>query len=234
MEIEFIEYNEFSKLFYDIPQNSIKSVPKWYKDIPSVIGNEKKRGLSKTNNEATNTTIKSCMPFLDAMSLGYIWSLPADLEISNDGENLNFKWRTEDTLVTFHDPEQHPGLPNAYNGYDIVGKWNFDYVIKTPKGYGTFFTHPVNRHDLPFRTFSGFVDTDKYSVPVQFPFQWLDKNSEKIILEKGTPLCQFFPVKRDSWHSKKIDYDLDRSRRNMYNLKSKIVNSYKNQFRSKK
>ena len=53
---------------------------------------------------------------------------------------------------------------------------------------------------MPFRTFSGVVDTDMYELGVEFPFQLLNTITEDIfILEKGTPICQVIPFKRESW-----------------------------------
>jgi hypothetical protein len=71
--------------------------------------------------------------------------------------------------------------------------------MKTPKGYSTFFVHPVNRLDLPFHSFSGLVDTDKFPVEVNFPF--LIKKDFVGIIPAGTPIAQAIPVKRESWTS---------------------------------
>ena len=43
------------------------------------------------------------------------------------------------------------------------------------------------------------VDTDKYPIPVHFPFL-LKKNFEGLI-KQGTPIIQVIPFKRESWKS---------------------------------
>lgn len=199
------------------------------------VNQDKSYGLSE-NGVAPNTTLKACTPFLDALSIGYIWYLPVDLEVRKNykGYDRYFSWRTEGNFITHHSEEQHPTLPAAINGSSMVSKFQFDFVITTPPQYSTFFTHPINRNDLPFRTFSGVVDTDKYNLPVQFPFQLLDFDSDFIIIKKNTPVCQFFPFLRKNWKSEIEKYDEIDHKKNNFHFKSFIKRSYKNNFWSSK
>ena len=54
------------------PYPAKKFMPDWLKALPMRINNEEK---------LNNSTIKRCVPFLDAMSIGYIIPLAADVEI---------------------------------------------------------------------------------------------------------------------------------------------------------
>lgn len=239
MQIEFIPDSEFAKDFLEPPKPSKTFIPDWYKKMPNLINNEKKYGIAPENDAAVNSTLKGCSPFLDSFTMGYIWSLPIDLEIRKNKveEKLyeyKFRWRTDGVFVTDHHPQQHPGLPSPYKGLGFVMKWSFEYIIKTPPGYSTFFTHPLNRYDLPFQTLSGVVDTDKYTNAVQFPFQIMDFDEDLIIIEKGTPLCQFFPIKREKWKSEIKEENLKKIKRDHFDFKSKIFKSYKTRFWEKK
>lgn len=237
MKIYFIPFSKNAKDIYDRPRPSSTFIPNWYKKMPHFIDNEKSPGISKNKATSANTTMKHCSPMLDALSTGYIWSLPADMEIKFNEENntYNFRWMVDAELVTDHSEIQHPGLPAAYNGEDFVMKWSFEYIIKTPPGYSTIFTHPINRHDLPFRTFSGIVETDTYELPVQFPFQLITNNiSDRIIIEKGTPVCQFFPFKRDNWKSEIKNISENEKTKKIFDFKSTIVKSYKKKHWKKK
>lgn len=233
-KIQFIPTTDVSKKIMSPPQRSSIFIPDWYKNMNKFLEGDNSAGISKTYNVAPNTTLKSCSPFMDGLLTGYIWSLPCDVEIRKEDNFISLRWRVDADIATEHSLEQHPGLPPAYQGKDFVMKWTNHFIIKTPPGYSTFFTHPINRHDLVFRTFSGVVDTDTYDIPINFPFQMLDFEEEIKIIEKGTPLCQFFPFKRESWKSEVKEISDEEIKKSFYNLHSTIVRSYKKNFWHKK
>lgn len=225
MKIEFIPSTKFAENCLTPPIPAKKVLPEWYKKTPFFI-----EGMTSysTANGAAPTTVKGCNPFLDALISGYVFCLSNDLEIINQGDNnFLFHWRTSNTTITEHSKDQHPFLPSAFNGNDAVFKFHNDFVIKTPKGYSTYFMHPVNQHDLPFRTLSGIVDTDTHMGPVYFPFQLLPTDKDVTILNRGTPLCQFIPFKRDNWKHTVEEYDEDLIERNKFNYFGRIYRAYK-------
>jgi hypothetical protein len=230
MKIKFTPFSEIAQNILPTPLPATKFIPKWYSKMNLFMNSEKTYGLS--DSLAPNTTMKACTPFLDALTIGYIWYLPTDLQIKKNfqGYDFYFTWRTEGNFITHHSEDQHPTLPPSINGTSFVSKFQFDFLINTPKGYSTFFTHPINRHDLPFRTFSGIVDTDTYNLPIQFPFQLLNFDEDSIIIEKNTPVCQFFPFARKNWNSEIEKYDEIKHRKKMFYFKSFIKRSYKNNF----
>jgi hypothetical protein len=230
-KISFIPMNKFTEVALDAPMPSAQSIPEWYKKIPLLIEGYDEVTLHDFNSKASTLTVKGCTPFLDALTTGYMAVLPSDLEVkkTNDGE-LFFNWRVEGDLVSLHTKDQHPGMPNIIDSQDSIVKFTFSFRIKTPKGYSVLFTHPLNRHDLPFRTFSGIVDTDEYPQEVQFPFQLNKEITKPIIIEKGTPICQIIPFKRDDWKSTKDKYDESFVLKSRFDFASKIIRSYKNQF----
>ena len=66
------------------PYPARKYLPQWFKDLPPKV--DKKDKLE-------NSTIKRCAPFLDAMVVGWIIPLAADVEIitNNDATGLDYK-----------------------------------------------------------------------------------------------------------------------------------------------
>jgi hypothetical protein len=84
---------------------------------------------------------------------------------------------------------------------------------------------------LPFQTFSGVVDTDSYTMPVNFPFL-LRKDFEGVI-PKGTPIAQVIPIRRDSWTSEKTQY-LEKNRFMLDDLRSTLSRAYKERFWNRK
>jgi hypothetical protein len=236
MKLKFEPFDKESELLFDMPQPAAKSIPDWYKDMAVYMDGEKTPGLSKTTTVVSNLTLKGCTPFLDALTSGYMFTLPFDIEFrrNNDGM-INIRWATNVNYIGSHGPDQAPGLPGPVGGSETLLKWRPGWRVVTPKGYSTMFTHPLNRHDLPFRTFTGVVDTDLYELGVEFPFQLLNTIEDDIfILKKGTPIAQVIPFKRENWKSEAIEFDEDANKKNGFKLKSQIVRSYKRQFWQKK
>lgn len=215
------------------PSPAILNIPTWFKDTSLRIRGEQRDGLSNGNSQAPNTTIKGCSPFLDAFGFGYIYTLALDVEIRDNEKGKDFNWRAKGDFLTMHDRDQAPLTPPPMGGEKEIVKWMNAFFIKTPPGYSCLFTHPLNRNELPFRTFSGVVDTDSYNLPVHFPFQLVSKE-KNFIIEKGTPICQIIPFKREDWKSsiEKPNYKEQESMG--FELVSKISRSYKNQYWKKK
>jgi len=236
MKIQFEPADKEAHIFFEKPTPASKHIPNWYKNMPVHMDNEKITGLNKESVAVSNLTLKGCSPFLDAITFGYMFTLPADLEFRNHkGKGINVRWAVPTELLGSHGPLQAPGLPAPFGGNLDLLKWKPGWRVITPPGYSCLFTHPTNRHDLPFRTFSGVVDTDTYPLGVEFPFQLLQVIDEDIfVLEKGTQICQVIPFKRDSWKSEEVPFNEEANKKNGFLLKSKIVRSYKKQFWHKK
>jgi hypothetical protein len=194
--IEFTLIDE-QYMWMDKPVPAITHIPEWYRNMSSFKDNEKKL---RVGGRATNQTIKRCIPFMEAMTAGYYITLPADVMVSKaDDGTSQINWLTNVDFITTHDVFQTAEFPIP-NEYEFLPfKFMNFFLIKTPPGYSSLFVHPLNRPDLPFMSFSGFVDTDTHDVGIHFPFL-LRKDFEGVI-EKGTPIIQVIPIKRDEWQS---------------------------------
>jgi hypothetical protein len=178
------------------PVSASSKVPDWFKKIPLYINGEKSLSLDK---ETTNSTVKSCTPFLDALTFGYQFILNDDVLVTYKDGLPHLNWRTNREMVSSHDSSQHINLP-VPTGYSTqIFKWENDIKIKTPKDYSLLCTNPLNRFDLPFQCISGIVDSDKYPLPIRFPF--FIKDGWEGVIESGTPIIQLIPIKRDNWKS---------------------------------
>lgn len=203
-------------------------VPEWYRTSSS-----KMKGLTTEllidAPYSTTSTYKKCTPILDAITSGYIVALSADIEvILKDDGSPYIMWRTMRDIISFHSSEQWDGMPCPDGYFPFVYKWNNQFTITTPSGYSLLFTKPFNRFDLPFESVSGIVDTDSYDMPVNFPF--FIKKGFTGIIEKGTPITQIVPIKRDSWNRTHVDYDENFHLIAMDKFRSTIKRSYKNNF----
>ena len=62
-----------------IPESSKKYIPEWYRNAPT---------HDTLNKKAGTQTFKSCMPFLDTLTSGYIFELWTDVEIITNNNNV--------------------------------------------------------------------------------------------------------------------------------------------------
>jgi hypothetical protein len=163
------------------------ALPEWFRRIPAVD----RSVLSATNN---GLTVKRCMPFFDAMTLGYILPIGATvrLQISEQGRKVDAGWEFDRVMVSNHGSYQINGHPLADRP---PMKFHNYWMIKTPPGWSCLFLAPLNRPNLPVEILAGVVDTDTYASLINFPF--IATGSDGVhVVEKGTPLVQVIPFKR--------------------------------------
>lgn len=164
-------------------------VPDWFRRLPAVDETVVSPG-------DTGLTIKRCMPFLDAMTTGWILPLPATvrLDVREDGKRVDAGWDFDRELVSFHGAHQVRGNPS---GGRAACKFHNFWTIVTPPGWSCLFVDPLNRPNGLFEVIAGIVDTDTYRAPIHFPFFFTGPDGLHVI-EKGSPMVQVIPFRRDS------------------------------------
>jgi len=231
-QVVFTPDNNEAYLSDGFPKSSTKFIPKWYVAIKQYTNNDKKLKFPLEYG-MPNVSMKKCVPFLDALTSGYMAYLNEDLHVDRAEDGSPFvRWRTGSTLVTHHSFEQFDGLPITEEYDNAVLKWNNEWQISTPKGYSVMFSHPANRFDLPFTTLTGIVDCDSFFISVKFPFL-LKKNFEGVI-EAGTPVCQLNFIKREKWTSKVTKHNPDEHYKRYHSFLKTFIGSYKKNFWEKK
>lgn len=210
-------------------------VPEWYRKSSSkIIDNNDELILNHGGRSVSvNATYKKCTPFFDAMTMGYMVFLSSDIEVvkNNNGETIILH-RTHKNLISDHSLSQWKDMPSPEGYVPFLYKFLNNFGIKTPKGYSSLFISPINRFDLPFITVSGVVDTDTYDIGVHFPF--FIKDNFTGIIEKGTPITQILPFKRDKWNRNVEKYDRDKIETKDNLFLSHIKRSYKNNYWTRK
>jgi hypothetical protein len=177
------------------PAPALQALPDWLREMPG-------EAFSELHGREVRT-VKQCPPFVDAMRHGFVMRLPCDVAVA-DGK---FSWNWDlprlagetqpRSPLSFHVAAQVAGSPLAIDDHRSLIKFNSFWTIELPPGYSLFATHPVNRSDLPFRTLTGMVDSDRFSaVGILFPAVWTDAKFEGV-LPAGTPVAQCFPVQRE-------------------------------------
>lgn len=183
-EIEFLCHPEDEGVI-PVPYPARKLMPEWFKNLPQKV---------QKQDKMENSTIKRCAPFLDAMTVGWIIPLAADVEFTTneDGTGVSYKWSFYRPMVENHTAEQvagHPELPKP--PMKFLNYW----LIKVPPGTSLLFTPPLNRADPRFECISGLVDVDNYFEFINFPF-FFRKSGFTGIVKQGTPLVQVIPLHR--------------------------------------
>ena len=176
---------DFGVIAEPVPAKTV--LPSWFRRIQAVDKAEQ----SATNNALT---IKRCMPFLDAMTTGWVLPLAADvrLVIRDEGRTVDAGWEFDKVMVSPHGMYQ-------VKGYDFGDrppmKFHNYWTIRTPPGWSCLFTPLLNRSNPSFEILSGVVDTDTYHSLVNFPFVATAPDG-LVALAKGTPLVQVIPFRR--------------------------------------
>lgn len=176
------------------PKPARNALPDWLRDMPSQAFSE--------FHGAHIRTVKHCPPFVDAMTHGFVFTLPCDVAVSQG--RFSWNWDLPEPAarchprapLSFHMPAQVSGTP--FHAVDqIVVKFNSFWTVELPAGWSLYATPPANRMDLPFRALSGLVDADHYNeVGILFPALWTEPDFEGV-LARGTPIVQCFPVSRE-------------------------------------
>lgn len=225
MKIDFIPSNKAVEENVACPESAKSLLPLWYKE--SKI---KKLPLDNTDDKEPRG-LKSCTPFLDALTSGYVQRTWSDIYIDNQNNILTFKCSDNPLML---ESRSQVNIPISDRYYPIEFAWLMPWIPKTPKGYSVLCTHPHNRLDLPFTTLTGIVDSDEFNHVGfgKFPF-YIEKGFTGII-PKGTPIIQITPFKRDDWDSNAKTYQPEEQLKKEYSYFREYVSVYRNKFWKKK
>lgn len=236
-DIKFYPFNQETVDFAPPPQPAYKHLPDWYKLQPGYAGDEKNflsRGMS-------SSTIKRCMPIYDVISSGYIIYFPCDIFIDATNPEKLFYTLPEgvkgikSVLFSFHSAEQVSHYPRETETYHkeilrILPFWS----VGTDKGYSCLFTQPFHREPTPIKLFSAVIDTDNYISDGHLSMYI--KKDFKGTIERGTPLAQIIPFKRDSYEMSFASVNDSKNilSKQRFFVRSKFSNFYRNHMRQRK
>jgi len=196
-------------------------IPDWYKDIKGYNKNNLKF-KDKENNPALN--LKSCIPFLDSFSTGYIVELAQDLYVETKDGGPYIHWLSKpDPLSIREVGDNIIPTPHGYSGNHFI--WNYPHILNAKKGYSAIVTHPFNRHDLPFVSLTGIIDIDVLVGNGNIPF-FIQEGFEGLI-PRGTPILQIIPFKRESWKINKDDSLIEKNNKENIDKSRSMVGWYK-------
>ena len=197
------------------------------------IPDEYKKLERHKNGDLHAPTVKTCMPFLDSMSMGYI--IPFDQDYLVDPVEDDFvvtPANKQPNNFGYHDQTQLPEKWHKTTGKN-AGKFGNKWLVKTPPGYSCLFIHPMNRLEERFKIIEGVVDTDTYISEINFPFI-LKKRDKQFLIKKGEPMVQVIPFKRESFKMWSGFYMEKLHNKSNNLIMSKWIDRYKSMFWKKK
>lgn len=215
--ITFKYMDDFSFNVHDRPLPAKEFIPKWYRDMPPYHpgpGNPDGKTLI-VENFHSNSSAKKCTPMLDAMTAGYIIPLWTDVQVRQVNGTPLITWKVQADVFELHGDSAHT-IP-APPGYDqIVFKYINKLWIQTDPGYSISVSAPAGHYNQPFLQIPAVIDSDSKSMaPTPFPV-WIKKGFEGVV-EKGTPMAQVVPFKREAWthnidvaEEREYEYSLNR------------------------
>lgn len=171
---------------YELPKPAHKFIPEWYKQTE----------LNHNQADHLDKSVRACMPFMEALTFGWIVPVPTDISIAQTSEGTQVNWSTREFKAMGNHPKAQVGGDMFPHDGEVI-KFNLPYLLRTPQGVSTMYMPPLNRVETRFRPFSGVVDTDKYVNQTNIPALLLDDEYDGVI-EAGTPLVQVIPFERDS------------------------------------
>lgn len=239
LEIRFVPIGKLASTITQYPRSAKFYIPEWWRKIDSIIGGKP----DYLSDSSLNTSVKHCMPYIDALACGYIQELSTDLyiDISKDSSDefvikINYSLQVPGVVPikyrTYPKNSTIQKFPDGY--YPIEFTWTENWIPDTPVSWSTLYTHPMNRYDLPFITLSGVVDTDLGGVNINGSIPFYIKEGFSGVIPAGTPIYQMIPLKRESWKSDVEKYSEYRYFRDMSKLKKYFTGGYVKNFWHKK
>ena len=185
------------------PVPAVEMLPKWFKDMSPFIATleNPEAKHSSVSNQGVNHSAKKCTPMLDALTSGYIIQLWADVYVdaSDKYETPLITWKVSKNLFEMHGSQaQEVGTPTGFHPqpYKYLNFWR----IITPVGYSIMVNQPYGFNDTNLQAVPAVIDSDKSSLQILPPL-WIKKGFVGVI-EKGTPIIQVTPFKRENWKAK--------------------------------
>jgi hypothetical protein len=183
-----------------LPTGSISVIPEWYKDLAGYKHGtshslEYLNPINDRGSDGSDVSTKLCLPFMDAMTSGYMYLLEDDVDVTIDENGKpTVSWNNLSNVMDIR-PQVDMAIPEECHPIQFGVKMSWYW--ETPKNYSTLITHPLNRPDLPFYVPSAIVDSDIWALPAFIPF-FIKRNFIGRI-KRGTPIFQMIPIKREGW-----------------------------------
>lgn len=208
---------------YPKPIPAVKGMPDFFKKLDPFLD----------KMDPQSSTAKKCIPFIDAMTAGYIIPLWADLHVIAQGDDLRAEFSKNMPMresISGHPEKQlkdHP-YTDSYLSSNAL-KLHNPWVITTPKGWSCYFLPLINHFERRFQPISASVDTDTYYNEINFPMLWTGGEGE-FVIKRGTPFVHVIPYKRDTLSLEIGTTDIAKRDSVFRRLGTYLNSAYRNEF----
>ena len=190
-------------------QKSFHFMPDWFVKTPA--------------DEGQTQTIKQCPAIPEFMSMGITVPLWCDLKIKINDDGVN--WSTPRNQFRFdpHTEDQFTKWVPQHAKPTLVLKTHCPWRIKTPPGV-LLLQLPMLWHFNPiFTVCAGVIWSEFYHEINQ---QMMFHNTGEFLLQRGTPLAQYIPIRRETFN-----YDIgdqtDEQKRNAHRSSLRTQTKYR-------
>ena len=232
--IKFIAKDKYGWEVCEKPFPASQAIPDWWRDLtpfrPSADNPDGKKMI--VENGFSNAGPKKCVPMLDAMTSGYIIPLWSDVQVRQIDGKPYITWRVKRDVFSLHGQmAEKVERPDGYSSdvFKFLNTWR----VQTPPGYSILVTQPFGYRKTPFHAIPAVIDTDEATLELLPPI-WIKEGFEGVI-EKGTPMVQITPFRRENW---KADFsfmdDNEYTHLEDRNFGSNLVNHYARKVWAKK
>ena len=213
MIVDWVPMNDYAAKYIVPPKPAKNYMPEWYKDLPPFQHGQTPKVNSGSEIDSCvysgrgDATEKLCMPMFDTFTSGYIQESWCDINIriDDDGNQLVVQAdRVGPQIINFRSGKNKV-VPKNSIWSDTHINWFTQWEPKTPKGWSTYYSHPFNQYDMPFRTIDGIIDTDMWWIGGSVPF--LFKKGFEGTIPQGTPIYQMLFFKREKWQSRYKEFN---------------------------
>jgi hypothetical protein len=230
--ISWIPSSEECAVAIPTPIPAKQVMPDWYTSICPVTANTYDYDPA---SDTVTSSLRNCMPFYDSLTTGYVQTTWCDVFINctSDGQ-YKYSSATGKYIPAPLGARTSPPVTSFLHTYPVEFVWYLHWRPKTPKGWSSLICHPLNRHDLPFVTTSGIIDSDLFYHSPSGELPFYVKEGFSGIIPAGTPMYQIIPFKRENWKSVAESFAKEEELKRIAKGKKHAVSSYARLFWVKK
>jgi hypothetical protein len=202
-------------------QSATKFLPLWFKNMPKFI---------QEDNFKDKGTLKNCPGFVDYYKNAYVVTMWCDFHLKVTKNEFAWHSSNEDFTMSLHYDEQFKNyLPeNVKDKFLCVAKTDCPWRVRTSPGWAMMQLPMFYDFNEYFECMPGVTHTEWSH---QINQQLLIKKEGEFLIEKGTPLAMYIPIRLTELETTVQDEDQEKYRASFVSnmiFQSKFRGAYKN------